>query len=339
MTIVVLFSTNAYLDYLCLFIVGISVTMRYYIGYTYNVEMQPHSHQVLAGSMQFIAEAIVFLFVCYYFYKISKYWRPLQIPNIVLTTIGLVFIYRMPETPRFLVSVHKFEKARTVFKTMARWNGKSPTIADSFLFHEEHPAHCQTRVAKEPSVKELWKVKLLRRNLIGSTILWSCSAFNFYLLTFFLKYFPGNIYENSFFFGIADFIAYAGSGLLLKRTNVVTALYIAFLIDFTGGILYIMFHNNLALVPIIICICRGGVTMTYNIGYVSPKELFPTLFIATVYGQVNVFAHIIACLAPMVAETAYPIPFCAYLVAIGISCFAAAMLTEISDDDKEKDFL
>jgi hypothetical protein len=277
--------------------------------------------------------------VCYYFLEISKYWRPLQIPNIILTTVGLVFVYKMPETPRFLVSVHKFEKARTVFNTMARWNGKSPTIANTFLFHEEHSDHKGIPKTKEPSVKDLLKIKVLRRNLIGSTILWSMSAFNFYLLTFFLKYFPGNIFENSFFFGIADFFAYAGSGLLLKRTNIVTALYIAFLIDFTGGVLYILFHNNLNLVPLIICICRGGVTMTYNIGYVSPKELFPTLFIATVYGQVNVFAHIIACLAPMIAETKYPYPFCAYLAAVGVSCFAAAMLTEIDDSEKEKDFL
>ena len=152
------------------------------------------------------------------------------------------------------------------------------------------------------------------------------SAFNFYLLTFFLKYFPGNIFENSFFFGIADFVAYAGSGLLLKRMNVVPALYVAFVIDFVGGILYILLHDNLTLVPIIICICRCGVTMTYNIGYVSPKELFPTLFIATVYGQVNVFAHIIACFAPMVAETTYPYPFLAYLAAVGVSVFAVRML-------------
>jgi putative MFS transporter len=44
MTIVVIFSTSAIVDYVALFIVGISVTMRYYIGYTYNVELQPKSH-------------------------------------------------------------------------------------------------------------------------------------------------------------------------------------------------------------------------------------------------------------------------------------------------------
>lgn len=77
MTVVVLWSKNAYIDYACLFFAGVSVTMRYYNGYTFNVEMQPKSHQTLAGTMQFTAEAAVFIFICYYFSNISKYWIPL----------------------------------------------------------------------------------------------------------------------------------------------------------------------------------------------------------------------------------------------------------------------
>lgn len=184
-------------------------------------------------------------------------------------------------------------------------------------------------------MKELMKITKLKKNLIGSTLLWSCSAFNYYLLTFFLKYFPGNIFENSFFFALADLIGFLSVGIVLKRATVVQALYFAFFIDFVGGILYIMFHNNTSLVPLLICLCRGGVTMTYNIGYISPKELFPTLYIASVYGQVNVYAHLIACLAPMVAETAYPLPFLFYLLAVLVSVFAASMLKEISADEKE----
>jgi multisubunit Na+/H+ antiporter MnhC subunit len=243
----------------------------------------------------------------------------------------------MPESPRFLVSVHKFEKARHVFNLMARWNGKSPDMADKFLFHEEHMFTKCSSQTKKPAIKDLMKVKKLKRNLIGSIILWSCSAFNYFMLTFFLKYFPGNIFENSFFFALSDLVAFGAVACVLKRTTITGALQIAFAIDCFGGVAYILLHENTFLVPLLICICRCGVTMTYNIGYVSPKDLFPTLYIATVYGQVNVFAHVIACIAPMVAETVYPIPFVAYLCAIGVSFAAVSMLDEISDEDKEKD--
>jgi hypothetical protein len=128
------------------------------------------------------------------------------------------------------------------------------------------------------------------------------NSFNFYLLTFFLKYFPGNIFENSAFFAVADLVAFASVGFVLKMTNIKNALNFAFVIDIIGGILYLCLSTNIAMVPYLISICRGGVTMTFNIGYVSVKELFPTQYVATVYGQVNLVAHMFACTSPLIAE-------------------------------------
>ena len=36
---VVMVSKNAWLDYVMVFSLGLSITARYYVGYTYNVEM------------------------------------------------------------------------------------------------------------------------------------------------------------------------------------------------------------------------------------------------------------------------------------------------------------
>jgi len=49
--------------------------------------------------------------------------------------------------------------------------------------------------------------------------------------------------------------------------------------------------------------------MSFNIGYVSVARLFPTNYVATVFGIVNFFSHSITVGAPMVAELADPIPF------------------------------
>ena len=122
------------------------------------------------------------------------------------------------------------------------------------------------------------KDPLLRRNLIGSTILWACSSFNFYMGTFFLKYFPGNIFQNSLFFAASDLVAFGMSGLILKRTRVNYGLMLAFAVSSCGGLLYMVFEENRGLVPFIICLVRVGITMSYNIGYVSVNRLFPTQF-------------------------------------------------------------
>lgn len=81
-----------------------SVTARYYVGYSFNVEMQPKTKQPLVSTVQFLSESVVYIFLCCYFMYISKNWIYLQIPNIGLTTMGILYLYTMPETPRFLLA-------------------------------------------------------------------------------------------------------------------------------------------------------------------------------------------------------------------------------------------
>ena len=193
---------------------------------------------------------------------------------------------------------------------------------------------------KHPLVIELLHDKVLRSNLIGCIIIWSMCAFNFYLLTFFMKYFPGNIFENSLSFAISDVIAFTLSGLVIKRTTVVFGYKIAFLISTTGGILYMLFSSVEAAIPILICISRMGVVMAFNMGYISVPKLFPTKFQSTVYAVVNFFSHLIACAAPLFAEIPAPVPYVAFIAAIVISVLSLRFLTEMevhnSDTNKEE---
>jgi MFS family permease len=125
--------TNYVLCYVLVFIFGLSLTARYYVGYAYNVEMQPKSHYVLVGTSMFLIESIAYLSICVYFMKVSKYWKPLQIPNIILISAGLVFLCFMPESPRFLISKQRFEDARDVFKWIGQVNGLSREEAERRL--------------------------------------------------------------------------------------------------------------------------------------------------------------------------------------------------------------
>ena len=60
---------------------------------------------------------------------------------------------------------------------------------------------------------------LLRMNLLFSLVVWSCGMFNFYLITFYLKYFPGSIFKNSLWFALSDFVSFLISGTFLKKSG------------------------------------------------------------------------------------------------------------------------
>ena len=69
--------------------------------------------------------------------------------------------------------------------------------------------------------------------------------------------------------------------------------------------------------------------MSFNIGYISVARLFPTEYVATVFGLVNFVSHLITVGAPLVAELPNPIPFVVFCFNSFIAIFAAARLKEI----------
>ena len=133
-------------------------------------------------------------------------------------------------------------------------------------------------MAQKPDFKEMFYDPKLKSNLIGAVILWSMCSFNFYMLTFFMKYFPGNIFENSLCFAVSDLLAFTLSGLVIKYTSVPRGYRLAFLISSCGGGLYILFKSVTSLIPIFLCLSRIGVTMAFNMGYISVPRLFPIKF-------------------------------------------------------------
>ena len=75
------------------------------MGYSYLIELQPQSRQVMTGSIEFMFEAVAYFSVCVFFFCVSKYWQYVMIPTIVLALIGatITAIY-IPESPRYLIS-------------------------------------------------------------------------------------------------------------------------------------------------------------------------------------------------------------------------------------------
>ena len=170
---------------------------------------------------------------------------------------------------------------------------------------------------------ELWDTPLLRLNLIFASVVWTCAMFNFYLITFYLKYFPGSIFKNSIWFALSDFVSFVISGTILKKSNNPNrTLLISFSISGLGSLLYLLLYWEHQLVPVFIILCRMGNSMAFNTVYASNNRFFPTKYISSTYGIVNFVSHLIAVGAPMLAEVSDPYPFTVFITnaAIAIIC-------------------
>ena len=69
--------------------------------------------------------------------------------------------------------------------------------------------------------------------------------------------------------------------------------------------------------------------MQFNVTIICVNKLFPTKFVATAYGIVNLIAHIFACLSPLVAEIPNPYPFIMFETLLVFDVLASFKITEV----------
>ena len=134
----------------------------------------------------------------------------------------------------------------------------------------------QSKNDNQQSIRELCHNRRLRLNLVFSNVIWCSIMFNYYVIAFYIKYFPGNIFQNTLAFVFSDLFSYVLSGTILKKTNMKTTLILAQSISIVGSLLYLFLYQHLFLIPIIIVLCRFGIGMSFNTVYVGNNRLFPT---------------------------------------------------------------
>ena len=178
----------------------------------------------------------------------------------------------------------------------------------------------------------------MKTNLWAACLLYSEASFNFYMLTFYLKYFPGNIFQNSFCFAISDLCAFVLAGVALKTTTIQNGIRFAVCIAFSGGLLYLCLSEQPKIVPVVICLARVGQTMIFNISVMAVSRLFPTQYVSTAYGCTNLVAHVFACLSALVAEIPNPLPFLIFECLLVVAALMTFKITEVNSiEHKSKD--
>ena len=137
-TFLMLFISSAYVAYFFCLLIGIGCTGKQYVGWNLLLEYQPKNKQVLIGCLEFIFEALIFIFITVYFGWIAKEWRYMQLPIVMFGVIGSAFLVWTPESPRFLVGIRNYDKARVALNRIAQFNGMGVGVANGFIFDKEY---------------------------------------------------------------------------------------------------------------------------------------------------------------------------------------------------------
>ena len=83
------------------------------ISFLYLMELLPKKSQVTVGTALNISDAVIPVLGCLYFWKISNNWLWFMIIFAeAFTVIGLIGILLLPESPKFLITMKRYDEAR-----------------------------------------------------------------------------------------------------------------------------------------------------------------------------------------------------------------------------------
>jgi len=271
-----------------------------------------------------------------YFDFINKHYRYIVIVGICLAGLSTILSFLfVPESILWQLKAGKLLEANRSLRTLAKTNGFECEQEIKKL--EKNYEETRDELSVIPEVNDLQakedfrsakfylKQEYIKTNLIVMSFQWANCSFSYYMLIYYIKYMPGNIFTNTFCSGGADVLACICSGFIYHKLGIKKSFQLLLSFAVGGGIGIIVIDETPELAWLLSCfvvITKLGISGGFNLLYCSTCELFPTLFGATALGICNVTARVLTIAAPIVAESPRPIP----MIILTTSCAVALIV-------------
>jgi MFS family permease len=328
---------NIIITYLLMFVMGVFVSLRMLLSFIYALELVPSKNKKLWNLIAAFVDGLVMIILAGWFYLIL-YGESTIVIYIIFSLVSLYYVYKAPESPQYLYSRKKWAELHKAFERISQINH---ITWQGFKFDKEHIQ------VNEFNIKQSWtsmiKDKKTFRNLTIMMINWSTCSFTFYLLSYYTKYFEGNIYSNTVILGIADILGTMCMRGLQYYFQTGVGFIISFLLVFFVSLLYYTIMSHVFVVACWVFMMRFGITVSFGLAYYGNGEYFQTDIASTAFGACNTMARFSTIISPMVAEVlTQPIILitCWTFIAAVVSFFLVKpmnVLDSIADAQEQKE--
>lgn len=170
------------------------------------------------------------------------------------------------------------------------------------------------------------KVCLNLTNLLIFVFLFCAASFNFYLINFYLKYLPGDIYTNSIVASVAEFVSHITSGWVVIKIGPARGIGCSFFLATLSATVLALAGQGGWITPVAVLGGKFGTGSAFTMLYMSTLHYFPSRFMGRVFGVCNVSARFCTIGASMVAESASPTPESVIIIFCMLAAIATAFL-------------
>ena len=177
-------------------------------------------------------------------------------------------------------------------------------------------------------------------NLIIIVLSWCASTVCFYIIGFYIKYIPGDVFVNIIITSIADALSSIGAGVVSTWIGAKKTLFLSFTLAALAGLALIFSSESPHWTMVFVLVTRYGINSAFTLCYIITADYFPSIVSSQVFGICNVFARFSTILSPLIAEIDAPLPMIIYVFICSLSMFGSLFLTkseEVEDAMRDLD--
>lgn len=311
--------TNNYLQFVFFrFLIAFSVSGVFECGFVLITEITGPRYRTYFGILTqfpFGIGASLLPLIAYF----VREWKTLQLCISIPCVLLALYYWFVPESPRWLISVGRFEEALKILKDGAATNGMTLPPDEEVLAMMESFKHEDDEVKEEEGEKttkekmyEVFKELIIlvetpemRKRTLNVFYSWLVVAMVYYGLSFNTKNLGGNRYVSVFISGFVEVPAVVVILPLLSTLGRVKCYCGTFI---GGGIacglsaLFTMTMNVIWPAVAVAMVGKFLISMTFAIAYLYTAELFPTNVRNVAVGTASTFARVGSISAPYIVD-------------------------------------
>ncbi|VIO97102.1 Uncharacterized protein BM_BM11809 [Brugia malayi] len=287
------------------FLTGLAFPALFQLPFILSMEFMGKSGRIFSSIMLdvFFGVAMVLLGVLA---MLIRRWRQLIFFSNAPFIILFIYYFIVPESPRWLVSVGRYDDAKTIIKRLAKINGRNEVDVDELMIKFAANSCNLTAHSNKYNLIDLFRTPNLRKKTILITYIWFVNAVVYNCLTFNISNLPVNDFLSFIINGAVELPAYFLIWPLLdaigRRWSLAAPMILAGLACISTILTSITHAHHPLFIAIMAYVGKFGIAASFAVIYLFSGELYPTVVRALGMGMSSMVAGSGLILAPYVVR-------------------------------------
>lgn len=333
--VAVAFSSNYYVFVVLRFLLAMVSSGYLVVVFVYVTEFTGIKVRTWTSMHVHAAFAVGIMVVALTGYYVRVWW----IYQIILSTCTapfLLFCWKFPETPFYLLAKGRYSEAQSLLDTIAQVNGIECRLkAEELMEPEEKNGTAQLPKEAESAAQNQKKLSIL--DLFGSwrmagrtcTVwaIWFIGSLGYYVFSLGSVSLGGNQYVNLFLVGLVELPSYLIGCFAMDRIGRKKTCAPALLLGSVACLLIIVVPDNIQTLTIALSmIGKFSIAIAFGLIYLYTCELYPTIIRSLAVGSGSMMCRVGSVVAPFCVYLADVWQYLPQLI-VGILAFVIGVLT------------